>query len=465
MAGRHARRNGLEETSPEKSSRKKWVILSIILIIVIIIGGAGYYFLTQPLTHHTKYPSFFSNAAQNQAANSTGPPAMAPTDNSQRENILLIGTDTRPGEVGGNTDALILASLDAKNHRIELLSIPRDAKVMYPDGSYAKINEGLMLGGPQLTKKLVEELTGQRIDHYALTHFGGLVDIINTVGGITVDVAEPMHYNTGDKEYNIIDLNPGVQTLNGVQALGFVRFRHDALGDIGRTERQQQFLKALEKKLLQPANITKLPTLVREFWGTIDSDMTLLNVLQLASHANDYKDYKVISETLPGSFHNPTSKTDQSYWIVNPVQAKWTAQQFFENGLVQSNPVQVPAVTQNWTPPTHTSTSNSTGTSNSSTDNSPTSNTTGSSGQTAGNTASTGNTTNFHVTPTMQHVMTVNASSVFIRSGPGTNYPVIASALHGQSVTVIGTSGRWDEVIVGNGQDGFVYGSLLDATG
>ncbi|WP_054969192.1 LCP family protein [Alicyclobacillus ferrooxydans] len=348
MAGRHARKQSPESM---RLKRHKAVRIGIptTLGALLILGGAAYYRLNRPLTHDVQYPAYTtpSNTTTNAITTPVAPPEPS------RQTVLVIGTDTRPGETGGNTDVLILASIDPKNKRIELLSVPRDTKVTYPNGSSAKINEGLMLGGPTLTKSVVSQLTGQHIDNYALTHFGGLVQIINTIGGITLNVPERMYYNTGDTEYNIINLHPGVQTLNGAQALGFVRFRHDALGDIGRTQRQQEFLQALSDKLLQPQNITKLPTLVREFWGTMDTDMSTLNVLQLAANANTYRGYQIIHETLPGSFHNPDPKirNDVSYWIVNPLEAKYMATQFFENGLIQKNPVQDPSVTENWKTP------------------------------------------------------------------------------------------------------------------
>lgn len=271
-----------------------------------------------------------------------------------RTNILLIGTDKRPDDPSGHTDVLVLCSIDDKHKRIEFMSIPRDTKVQYPNGHTAKINESLNIGGPVLAVQLVSKLLNQPIDHYAITHFDGLVDIINTIGGIELNVDENMDYNTGDKQYNRIHLHKGKQLLNGSDALGYVRFRHDALGDIGRTKRQQQFLAATAEQLLQPANIVRLPTLVHQFWGTIDSDLSVMDVVAIATHAEAIRTYQAIHETLPGSFHDPDPAIldDASYWIVNPLQAQYAAEQFFEKGLVQTNPVQDPVTTEHWQRPT-----------------------------------------------------------------------------------------------------------------
>lgn len=475
MPGQHARKESLENLKVATSKRKtKWIILSGVLVLIVLIGSGGYYFLNRPLTHQTSYPQ----TAGTQASSPTVPITSSKPDN-HRLNVLLIGTDTRPGETGGNTDVLMLASIDPKTHRIEMMSIPRDTKVMYPDGSLAKINTALVLGGPPLVESLVEQLTGQPIDNYALTHFGGLVQIIDTLGGITIDVPERMYYNTGDKQYNIINLKSGVQTLNGTQALGFVRFRHDALGDIGRVGRQQQFLQALTQKLLRPSNITKLPTLIREFWGTIDSDMSLLQVLNVGAHAEQYRGYKIITQTLPGSFHNPDPKIpgDVSYWIVNPVEAKYTAKQFFENGITQQNAIQSPSVTENWKPPL-SGTTNTTGTNTVGNGSNSSRNTTGqnatnqnSTDQNSTNRVLTSNQTDsstnssFTITQSSPENMTVTASGANIRSGPGPTYSIVASVTNGQSVSVIGKSGDWDEVTITNGNVGFIAAWLLSPAG
>jgi polyisoprenyl-teichoic acid--peptidoglycan teichoic acid transferase len=439
MAGRHVKKTP-KALKDEKLRRKRRTVIAVsVLAVCLALGGGGYYALTRPLTH--------TEAAQYKGK--TLPPVETTAPDDERTNILLIGTDSRVGAAGGNTDVLILCSIDRKHQRIELLSIPRDTKVMFPDGTYSKINEGLMLGGPALTESLVNGLIHQPIDHYALTHFGGLVDIIDTIGGVTINVDKRMYYNTGDKQYGVINLQPGVQNLSGEQALGYVRFRHDTLGDIGRTERQQEFLAALAKQLLQPANVTKLPTLVREFWDTIDTDMSMLEVLGIAGKAKQFEGYQIIHETLPGSFHDPDKNTpnDQSYWIVNPQEAQYVAEQFFDKGVVVRNPIQDPSVTENWTPPVANS---------GSADNTSTTRVGNSTSDT--DQPSTGADRN--TLTTEQMVATGNA---YIRSGPGQQYSVIASMVKGQVVTVVGKSGDWYEIQLGDGNVGYTADWLLSA--
>jgi LCP family protein required for cell wall assembly len=247
----------------------------------------------------------------------------------------------------------MVASVDEINQRLELLSVPRDTQVSFPDGKYRKINESLHIGGPELTMNLAENLLGVPIDHYALTHFAGLVRIIDTIHGIELNVPKRMYYVTGDKKYGVIHLNQGEQTLNGEQALAFVRYRKDALGDIGRTVRQQMFLDALSRKVFSPQSVRHLPSIASELWDTVDTDMALSDIPRTIREASKMRAYGIIHETLPGSFHDPTpgDTSDLSYWVVSPSQARFVARQFFCNGIIQKNPVQDPEVTQSWAPP------------------------------------------------------------------------------------------------------------------
>lgn len=466
MAGRHGKKfdtktTGKNELDPKRRQRRRVIMWSSIGAAVLIAGAGVSYALHRPLT-------------ADPGASLT--PKVTQQIEQGRLTFLLIGTDARPGETGGNTDVLMLASIDMKNKRIEIMSIPRDTKVMFPDGSNHKINESYALGGPNMTTNLVYGLTNIPINFYAVTHFGGLVDVINTLGGIRIDVPEPMHYNTGDKQYNIIDLNTGWQTLTGEQALGFVRFRMDALGDIGRTKRQQDFMVALYQKLMQPDNLTKLPSLINEFSSTISTDMSASDLIGLADRAGEFKNYQIIHETMPGAFHSPTGPTDASYWIVNSAETQWAANQFFHKGIVQPNIIQTEQYVQSWTPPVYSSTTGGSGSTNG------TGNTTNNTGAAAtsspglGNstsgssTAAGGNTvTNVtgatgmtgQTTGTTPQQMVVSVNSAFIRSGPGSNYNVVASVLKGSVIDVLGQDGSWDKVSVGNGQYGYIANWLL----
>ncbi|MCL6625644.1 MAG: LCP family protein [Alicyclobacillus shizuokensis] len=454
MAGRPRRHNSPHSTGRGGTGRWKRAIVLVTAAACVGVAGGAYYALHRPLkTVPAPSASKYTDVAEQ-------PKIPADPD---RTNILLIGSDTRPGEVDGNTDVLILCSIDRAHHRIEMLSIPRDTKITFPDGMQGKINEALSLGGPALTERMVSELLDVHIDNYALTHFGGLVKIIDTLGGIRIDVPERMYYRTGDKEYGVINLQPGVQTLSGAQALGFVRFRHDRLGDIGRTQRQQEFLKALSHKLMDPANIVRLPQLIREFWGTIDTDMSLAQVIHLATQATSFKQYPIVTETLPGSFHNPDPNIphDASYWIVNPAEARYAAKHLLDDGTHVANPVQDPYITEHWSPADGMGAKarirSATTTADTQQQNDNTTSTSANSAASGDSTNTTGG-----APPSPGAVkMVVTGQTINVRSGPGTNYAVVASATAGEMVWKLEEFNGWDKIQLPEGAIGYVASWLL----
>lgn len=336
---KHPRSASQHTRDPKQKRRRRLMIWSSIGAAVLILGGVSYATLSRT-----------GDAGWNSWRAKHGLSQTKPNEAS-RFTALLIGTDTRPGESGGNTDVMMVLSIDYKNKRIALLSIPRDTMVKLPDGTTGKINALYDIGGIEAAGQVVQTLIDFDIPNYAITHFGGLVNIIDTIGGVWVNVPESMHFNTGDKIYGTIDLNPGYQKLSGQQALGFVRFREDPLGDIGRTERQQAFLKALEKSLVQPSNILKLPQLVTEFSGTIDTNLSKGQELAFATNAGRLKGFHVITMTLPGAYY---TYNGLSYWLVNAKEAQWMAHRLFAFGIpvAKTQTIQTVDAVNNWTPPT-----------------------------------------------------------------------------------------------------------------
>ncbi|GMA52303.1 hypothetical protein GCM10025857_36600 [Alicyclobacillus contaminans] len=277
---------------------------------------------------------------------------LARAASQDRMNVLLLGSDARSRREPGNTDTLVLCSIDYADRRVEWLSIPRDTRVQFPDGHFGKINESLAIGGPTLTKQLTEDLTGTPVHHYVLARFDGVVQLIDALGGVTLPVEHRMNYDTGDTRFGHIHLRQGMQRLNGEQALGFLRFRHDPLGDIGRTARQRELLTALTKQLFQPTNLMKLPGITRQATQMTETDLSMWELTRLVSEVPTYQHFRLVGATLPGSFHNPDPMVpgDQSYWIVNPVQTRYAAHLLFEKGCAWREPVQDMAYTTRWRP-------------------------------------------------------------------------------------------------------------------
>lgn len=224
-------------------------------------------------------------------------------------NILVIGTDERDNEPI-RSDALILASLYLDTKEVKMLSIPRDTRVNIPGRKNAdKINHAYAYGGAELSQETVEQFLGVNIDNYIKTNFQGFASIIDILGGVTYNVEKRMYYPDEG-----INLQPGLQKLDGEDALAYVRFRSDGLGDIGRVERQQKFLKALVDNAASINTIWKIPDLIKELSKNVQTDLSTKDILSLATKFSTISISDVESQMVPG-----TGQTigGVSYWIVD----------------------------------------------------------------------------------------------------------------------------------------------------
>jgi polyisoprenyl-teichoic acid--peptidoglycan teichoic acid transferase len=253
-----------------------------------------------------------------------------------RVSILLIGADQRSEEEKFNTDSLILATIDPEGTRITLLSIPRDTRISIPGYHNIKINSVAALSDFETLEKAVSNLTGVPIAGYIQTNFDGFKQIIDTLGGVTIDVEKNMFYETGDDEDGIINLKKGIQRLDGTQALQYARFRHDALADISRTARQQVVLKAVAKEMLQVSTLPKLPRLIPQLMEAVETNLVLGDILKLSKAAVQFENAEILTQTLPGKFADIEGI---SYWEVDPEDAKEVVRNLFQ-GITTSKVIE-----------------------------------------------------------------------------------------------------------------------------
>lgn len=231
----------------------------------------------------------------------------------ERVNILVLGIDKRPGETNARSDTMMLVSIDPELDKAVILSIPRDTRVEIKGSPVDKICAANMVGGPSYAVRTVEKLLGVDIDYYVAVDFNGFKEIIDTLGGVTIDVPQRMYKPSED-----INLYPGLQRLNGRQALAFVRYRGYIQGDIARTEMQQKFIRALADEILKPKTIAKLPALVKQANKYVETDMGITDMLRIASWAPGFTADSIITQTLPGYFYdeyNSYGVMVASYWI------------------------------------------------------------------------------------------------------------------------------------------------------
>ncbi|KJS85448.1 MAG: hypothetical protein JM58_08375 [Peptococcaceae bacterium BICA1-8] len=230
-------------------------------------------------------------------------------ENNAPINVLIIGTDERENEPS-RSDTLILASLFTDEKQVKLLSIPRDTRVNIPGRKgFEKVSHAHAYGQADLAVKTVEGFLDTNIDFYIKTNFQGFKNIIDHLGGITLNVEKRMLYPEED-----IDLNPGLQTLNGYDALAYVRFRSDGLGDIGRVERQQKFVSALTDHITRFATIPKIPSLVKEVNTHVKTNMSPKDILYFATKFITIDHNSIETFMLPGQ---ADTINGISYWVAD----------------------------------------------------------------------------------------------------------------------------------------------------
>ena len=194
--------------------------------------------------------------------------------------IMLMGVDNRKDDVG-RSDTLMILNLS--NDSASLLTIPRDTLVYVERHGYQKINAAYAYGGSKLARETVEDFLGIEIDHYVTINKSRFAEVIDAMGGVDIYVERDMYYEDpwDDDGGLVIDLQQGIQHLDGDTAIQFVRFR-DSEGDIGRVRRQQAFMKACADRLSEPSMLIKIPELLSVAVKAIDTDLTSSEMLAAA---------------------------------------------------------------------------------------------------------------------------------------------------------------------------------------
>ncbi len=186
--------------------------------------------------------------------------------NSEGQTILLLGTDVG----GGNTD--VIALIKVEEGVTDVVQIPRDSYIEAETYGPIKINALYALGGIDAVKQEVSTHMGRSIQHYIVVNLAAVKQLGDMLGGLEINVPKRMEYVDNSQGLNI-DLQPGLQTLKGTNLEGFLRFRHDEAGDIGRIERQQLALRALFAKLGRPETLMRLPGLLMTMGKEVQTDM------------------------------------------------------------------------------------------------------------------------------------------------------------------------------------------------
>jgi len=261
-----------------------------------------------------------------------------PRASSRRINIVVAGVTPQytrggarlPESFRGLTDTVMLVQVDANAKTVRVLSFPRDTKVIRAGGAVSKLNAVLPTSGPAGLDTVVSRLTGLPVHAHVLIGLEVTRELTDALGGVDVFVPTDMWYE--DKAARLsIRLRRGQQRLNGADAEGFVRFRSDSLGDVGRVQRQQTFLRAVLERLASPSGLTRLPVLngvvARNTRSNIQDDQVAA-VLDVLRHRPRFESF-----TLPGTFDQARGA---SYWAVNDRDVRALVHRHFREDVTAS---------------------------------------------------------------------------------------------------------------------------------
>ncbi len=260
-------------------------------------------------------------------------------DGTGRVNILLLGSDTRGADEVARSDTMILVTVNPETRQVGMLSIPRDLLVSIPNYGQDKINAAYAYGsqtsytGAGLAVATVEYNFGVTIDYFAEVDTFGMASIIDTLGGVTLDVDAPIkddEYPGSGNNYMRVLFHTGLQHMNGTQAVQFARTRHDD-NDFARGNRQQQLLRALQEQGVDLNLLSKARELLTELGNTFRTDLSPTQVLALAKLGSkitpdDIHSYNLLSATsvsfAPGQPYYLLPNWDAIHQILDEMMSK-----------------------------------------------------------------------------------------------------------------------------------------------
>jgi LCP family protein required for cell wall assembly len=264
-------------TVPKRGRRFRWWFVPVGLLVALIIAGVVVTVLAWP--GYQKFDRAVDNS--NKRLDKKTRAELTPDDGWIWRNgttLLLLGVDSKAGEPA-RSDTILLMRFNPRTHTINQLSIPRDTRVQMPNGSYDKINTAMFWGGPSLAVQAVKRFLGVDVNHVMVVDFKGFPRLVNAVGGVDMNVPKTISTIAGGRG-RIVVFKQGMYHFDGKYAMIYVRIRY-ADDDFHRAARQQQFVQALQKKIAQPSNITKLPEIGTKFMSGVATDLTTNQILEL----------------------------------------------------------------------------------------------------------------------------------------------------------------------------------------
>ena len=294
----------------EKEKKKRSPVFKFFVIALVLVFAFGY--------GGYKLADFWIAGTLGSSGKEKEAAAADEAIDSDIFTVLLLGVDAE-GPGPARADTIMLAFVDRKEGEIRLLSIPRDTYVSIPGHGRTKINHASVYGGPELVARTASNFLDVPVDRYVKVDFEGFKNIVDILGGVEMDVEKRMYYSPEG-----IDLQRGKRHLDGEAALQFVRYR-GATGDIGRVERQQQFLTEMTSQSINFQTLLKAPSLIKEFRQNTETNLTLTEMIALSRIAKNAGD-NFEKEVVPGE---SVYINNVSYWRAYSNQTAQIVDKFY----------------------------------------------------------------------------------------------------------------------------------------
>lgn len=325
-----------EKPKDRKKLNPVLVVLAVLCAALLLFAAVAAGFILKSINTPPETSDFFPVFNTDKESSKDGEEAkdIEPTRKENFYNFLVIGTD----KVGLNTDTIMIVSLDCENGRCMVLQLPRDTYIRY-DGAGCKVNSILpkLYANFQDTASdpydsaarefanVLQEALCIPIDYYALVELDCLKEVVDIIGGVTIDIPRDMYYV--DKKQDLyIDLKAGVQTLNGDQAEQFIRYRSGYIqADIGRIDAQKVFMTALLSKVKNDLTLSQLCDAATAVYKKVTTSISLSDALYFASVVYDSVDMSnIVMKTIQGEAYQ-----NGIYYVIYKEAAYETVNKYF----------------------------------------------------------------------------------------------------------------------------------------
>ncbi|NBJ68815.1 LytR family transcriptional regulator [Roseburia sp. 1XD42-34] len=272
----------------KKKRRRRKLLLVIVLLFLTLIGFGGYMAIQTLQAASDSYDDLGRDKSdlREKAVSISKDPV----------SILLMGVEDYATDGDkGRTDTLMVATFNPNDERLKLLSIPRDTMVeIVGNGTEDKITHAHSFGGKKMTIDTIENFLEIPIDYYATVNFDAFKNVVDILGGITVNVPFDFEQNSDDRVAEKLQFHEGEMDLDGRYALAYARMRkEDPKGDIGRNERQQEVIKSIIDKAMSVGTITKVDDLAKEIGNNVETNMKISEGLAFYKEYSDFNTSKI----------------------------------------------------------------------------------------------------------------------------------------------------------------------------